>query len=184
MLIKDGEPYCDVIHEKTATAGVTIDSVLLKDGGATLTDTLNMGTNVIKFNDVALYNTKASRLRVMNLAGNQYRDLDLRTLRFQYIYSTDNASVFRVNAETGHVKFQGRVASAWTTHAELEDDCWSIARGGNITMLDQKMMQFGTYTDAQRPAAGTAGRIIFNTDDGQLNIDDGTNWTLPDGTIT
>jgi len=25
---------------------------------------------------------------------------------------------------------------------------------------------------------------IFNTDDGQLNIDDGTNWTLPDGSTT
>lgn len=40
------------------------------------------------------------------------------------------------------------------------------------------------YDDAGRPAAGTAGRVIFNTTDGQLNIDDGTNWTLPDGTTT
>lgn len=38
--------------------------------------------------------------------------------------------------------------------------------------------------DAGRPSAGTAGRIFFNTTDGQLNIDDGTNWTLPDGTTT
>lgn len=41
-----------------------------------------------------------------------------------------------------------------------------------------------TYTDATRPSAGTAGRVIFNSDDGKLNIDDGTNWTLPDGTTT
>lgn len=40
------------------------------------------------------------------------------------------------------------------------------------------------YTNSSRPAAGVAGRTIFNTDDGQLNIDDGTNWTLPDGTTT
>lgn len=39
-------------------------------------------------------------------------------------------------------------------------------------------------TNANRGAAGEAGRIIFNTDDGQLNVDDGTNWTLPDGTVT
>ena len=39
-------------------------------------------------------------------------------------------------------------------------------------------------TDATRGAAGEVGRIIFNTDDGQLNIDDGTNWTLPDGSVT
>ncbi|HAI11065.1 MAG TPA: hypothetical protein DCM28_05130 [Phycisphaerales bacterium] len=40
------------------------------------------------------------------------------------------------------------------------------------------------YDDAGRPAAGYAGRMIFNSDDGHLNIDDGTNWTLPDGTTT
>jgi hypothetical protein len=39
-------------------------------------------------------------------------------------------------------------------------------------------------SDSDRGSAGTAGRIIFNTTDGQLNVDDGTNWTLPDGTTT
>ena len=39
-------------------------------------------------------------------------------------------------------------------------------------------------TDANRGAAGTPGRTIFNTDDGQLNIDNGSAWTLPDGTTT
>lgn len=39
-------------------------------------------------------------------------------------------------------------------------------------------------TDGTRGAAGNAGRVIFNSTDGQLNIDDGTNWTLPDGTTT
>ena len=57
-------------------------------------------------------------------------------------------------------------------------------------VLDETLVVNGDYlqvpvkTDATRVAAGTAGRIIFNTDDGQLNIDDGTNWTLPDGTTT
>lgn len=40
------------------------------------------------------------------------------------------------------------------------------------------------YSDTTRPSAGQVGRVIFNTTDGQLNIDDGTNWTLPDGTTT
>lgn len=40
------------------------------------------------------------------------------------------------------------------------------------------------YSDATRPAAGVAGRIIFNTDDGKLNIDTGAGWTLPDGSAT
>jgi len=40
------------------------------------------------------------------------------------------------------------------------------------------------FTDGTRPAAGTAGRVIMNTDDGNLNIDNGANWILPDGTVT
>jgi len=45
-------------------------------------------------------------------------------------------------------------------------------------------MTMGVFADGNRPAAGTAGRVIFNTTDGNLNIDDGTNWILPDGTTT
>ena len=45
-------------------------------------------------------------------------------------------------------------------------------------------LQLPTNNNAGRGAAGTPGRVFFNTDDGQLNIDDGTNWTLPDGTTT
>jgi hypothetical protein len=52
------------------------------------------------------------------------------------------------------------------------------------TDLTAQVMHPGTFTDANRGAAGTAGRVIYNSDDGQLNIDDGSNWTLPDGTTT
>lgn len=47
-----------------------------------------------------------------------------------------------------------------------------------------KYLVLAILTDATRGAAGTKGRVIFNDDDGQLNIDDGTDWTLPDGTTT
>lgn len=40
------------------------------------------------------------------------------------------------------------------------------------------------FTDAARPAAGIAGRVIYNSDDGNLNIDTGSQWVTPDGTIT
>ena len=48
----------------------------------------------------------------------------------------------------------------------------------------QGIMHFPVKSDANRPSAGTAGRVIFNSTDGNLNIDDGTNWILPDGTTT
>ena len=39
-------------------------------------------------------------------------------------------------------------------------------------------------TDANRGAAGNLGRVIFNTDDGMPNYDDGTNWRDINGNIT
>lgn len=45
-------------------------------------------------------------------------------------------------------------------------------------------LHLSVFTDATRPAAGTAGRVIFNSTDGNLNIDNGTNWVLPNGTVT
>lgn len=38
------------------------------------------------------------------------------------------------------------------------------------------------YTDGTRPIYGKTGRIIYNSTDGNLNIDTGTGWILPDGT--
>ncbi len=55
---------------------------------------------------------------------------------------------------------------------------------GSVTVVTGGILVARSFNDAGRPSAGTAGRVIFNTDDGQLNIDDGTNWTLPDGTTT
>lgn len=54
--------------------------------------------------------------------------------------------------------------------------------GDHADLLDS--LQLPVVTDATRGSAGTAGRIVFNSDDGNLNIDDGTNWILPDGTTT
>lgn len=45
-------------------------------------------------------------------------------------------------------------------------------------------LQLPSYNDASRPSPSTAGRMIWNTDDDMINIDDGANWTLPDGTTT
>ena len=53
-----------------------------------------------------------------------------------------------------------------------------------LILLRESEVLTKVYTDANRPNAGEAGKTIFNSDDGQLNIDDGTNWTLPDGTTT
>ena len=45
-------------------------------------------------------------------------------------------------------------------------------------------MQLPVQSDATRGSPGLEGRIIFNDDDGLINLDDGTQWTLADGTPT
>lgn len=58
----------------------------------------------------------------------------------------------------------------------------AIAVNDHANLLDG--LQLPVLTDSTRGSPGTKGRLIFNDDDGQLNVDDGTNWTLPDGTTT
>jgi hypothetical protein len=45
---------------------------------------------------------------------------------------------------------------------------------------------FASYDDTTRPDAAEVGpgATIWNTDDAMLNISDGADWTLPDGTVT
>jgi len=48
-----------------------------------------------------------------------------------------------------------------------------------------KVVSHPNYSDSTRPMSGlTKGDTIYNTDDGQLNIWDGTQWTTPDGAAT
>ena len=55
-----------------------------------------------------------------------------------------------------------------------------------IISVNKSPFTFGFYSDATRMTcnASTEGGVIFNTGDNNLNICDGTNWILPDGTIT
>lgn len=58
-------------------------------------------------------------------------------------------------------------------------------RVGNTTSKD--LLKATNYSDSTRPTTLTSndsGIIIYNTDDGQLNIWNGSAWTLPDGSVT
>ena len=54
----------------------------------------------------------------------------------------------------------------------------------NKVYLVLSAMQVPVKSDATRGDPGDAGRVVFNVDDGNTNLDDGTNWILPDGTTT
>jgi len=95
-----------------------------------------------------------------------------------------------------------RIEARWTnvTHAcrrsdlifLVEDDADNVLEeylrldgsAQAVTMPAQIFLLIGVFTDANRGCPGTAGRVIFNTDDGNLNIDNGTNWITPHGCTT
>ncbi len=54
----------------------------------------------------------------------------------------------------------------------------------SLTSFLTNHVRLPNKSDASRGAASLAGRIIYNTSDGKINIDNGTNWTLADGTVT
>lgn len=41
--------------------------------------------------------------------------------------------------------------------------------------------QLKSFSDATRPTPGKAGRMIFNSTDNGLNVDDGVAWRMPSG---
>ncbi len=61
---------------------------------------------------------------------------------------------------------------------------WKNSVGSGAYIDNSGNFVFQSYNDTTRPAAGVAGRVIFNTDDGNLNIDNGTNWIHPSGGTT
>ena len=63
------------------------------------------------------------------------------------------------------------------TDKSLNDWLFKIYQILNTLEIPQK-------TDDTRGDPGSPGRLIFNTDDSNLNVDTGTNWILPDGSTT
>lgn len=61
---------------------------------------------------------------------------------------------------------------------------WNLT-GANLSsdsaLISQTYIQSGVYTSATKPAPGTAGRIIFNSDYQRPIFDDGTFWRFADG---
>ena len=62
---------------------------------------------------------------------------------------------------------------------------WNIV-GANLSsdsaIITQTYLQSGVYTSATKPAPGTAGRTVFNSDYQRPIFDDGTFWRFADGT--
>lgn len=95
----------------------------------------------------------------------------------------DTASRFRVDPASSRIVIgDGTGVGAVTLK-------WASA---DLLATDDSFSVLGSYlkppvkTDANRGSAATAGAgaVIYNSTDGKLNVSNGTDWTLPDGTTT
>jgi len=57
------------------------------------------------------------------------------------------------------------------------------AEGSLATALNKLSFQFESYTTAALPAAGSAGRTVWNTTDSLLNVDTGATWVALAATV-
>lgn len=76
----------------------------------------------------------------------------------------------------------GTNVSTFSYDTTLKRHAAGVVKSNNALMANE--VRLVPYTDATRPAAGIAGRVIYNSDDGNLNIDTGSQWVTPDGVIT
>ena len=55
-----------------------------------------------------------------------------------------------------------------------------------VTKLEEQAgwVRLSPFSDETRPSPAGPYRVIWNIDDGQMNISDGSDWTLPDGSVT
>jgi len=171
------------ILEFGAGAGVTIDGVLCKDGDVVV------GGNGLVTTNLEVNELSSTFLRIVAKGTTTKRSFQVDILSANSFEGATAVCTMRPKIDNWpQTQLQAWTGAAWTECLNIKGGLWGqfaeIVKAGDITMLDQKMMQLGTYTDAQRPAAGTAGRVIFNTDDGMPNYDDGTDWRDVNGNIT
>lgn len=67
-----------------------------------------------------------------------------------------------------------------------DDSTYIVVERGEVRFAANNagMLRLPRYADSERPPAGEAGRIVYNEDDENINVDDGSTWILPDGTTT
>jgi len=166
----DGTANIDSLAVDLITTSVTFTGTPINFNSAVL----NIGDAIT---DSIVFNARAGS-NFIPLVDNSY-DLGISGTEWKDLYIDGTAFIdsLDVNLITTSVTFTGTPINFNSTVVNFGDSSTDEA-------IFLGKMRVPVDSDATRGTAGTAGRIVFNTDDGQLNIDDGTNWTLPDGTTT
>ena len=127
---------------------------------------LNGNTNITSY---YCYDNEAMpsvATRCTNTWGYHCNDMTLGTQAGQYVYGF-HCEKFDGSANGSQYPF---------AYGDAGSILWYINRAGDMVLQ--------TYSDATRPAAGVAGRVIYNSTDSGLNVDDGANWRSPTWSVT
>ena len=108
-----GTVYFDTISEYTAAAGVTIDSVVLKDGGITLTDNLQLNDD--GYDKIDFIDSSGSH----RIGTSTYFDIvSLNTTNQDFrVINSSSTTVFSVDLETGEMVLQSTCSGSCATGA-------------------------------------------------------------------
>jgi len=146
------------------------------------------GFNLMSGSSTASSNVYSSRHLLWSLLAKAPNDATLLNGTNAQRFDVCNTYTSSTSYESVGFSWSGNVAviSTWAGSAGGTVRDLSIQNAITIDGIDESVseLKLKVYTDATRPTPGTAGRIIYNSTDGNLNIDNGTNWILPDGTAT
>lgn len=153
---------------------------------------IGSGSSTIKFNDdIDMESSDIIDLNDMYLVG-KIRYANDPTNTYIDIGSGGGDITLQTNGGTDHINL---VASGAGSNIVIDANgtgTITLSLSGvalqtitsTLTSFLTNHVRLPNKSDASRGAASLAGRIIYNTSDGKINIDTGSNWTLADGTIT
>ena len=136
--------------------------------------------------------TATREWRIVNNAGSDLAIIDITAGNVTVFQMQDGSAANAVHIRTTGVEInRGRNGVDFTVDgngvtdlifADVSADEVIFAGGVKVDSNGDLVAQ--SYTDGTRPSPGSPGRVIWNTDDGKPNWDNGTNWVLSDGTTT
>lgn len=174
-----------------ATTGVTFPQVASNNWAAAIYRTFQrMIDALLRANDLRVYpvegnadavGVRPGRIRfggtALAYAGADPAVDSLTNNATTYVWAYNNSGVIAISSST----------SAWPAYPHRRLAEVTMASGAITAILDRRSeglsdVLLPTYTTGARPAASTAGRVIFNTTTSKINIDTGAAWVLADGT--
>jgi len=181
----------DTINEKTAAAGVTIDGVVLKDGGATVTADVNFGDNDKAIfgagSDLQIYHDGSDSWVEDNGTGNLYIDTNGAGVNITYNNSAENMASFTANGAAA-LYYDGSPKLATTSTGvnitgKVQADSLQLDGATSGTITISAPATAGTQTYTLPTSTGSNGQALITNGSGTLSWG-AAGATLSDDTST